>query len=159
MNTIPEVENVAGSIFEEINNNNNTSNQHLIASLKTAIVEKPHLSLINNQLQPNFSPKTRASTKELANKGNNNFIAANDFFGIPKKMLRRNSKYTNSMTSIQNRTTKKVNFKMPFACIVEVESFKQENFECMVETYKRKRRSSTSSKVKSCCKKLKCIIL
>ena len=48
MNTIPEVENVAGSIFEEINNNNNNSNQHLIAALKTAIVEKSHLSLINN---------------------------------------------------------------------------------------------------------------
>ena len=62
-------------------------------------------------------------------------------------MLRRNSKYTNSMTSIQNRTTKKVNFKMPFAYIVEVESFKQENFECMVETYKRKRRSSISFKL------------
>ena len=49
MNTVPEVENVVGrSIFEDINNNNNTSNQHLISSLKTAIVEKPHLSLINN---------------------------------------------------------------------------------------------------------------
>ena len=71
MNTVPEVENVAGrSIFEDINNNNNTSNQHLISSLKTAIVEKPHLSLINNP---------------LTNKGNNNFKAANDFLVYQRK--------------------------------------------------------------------------
>ena len=74
-------------------------------------------------------------------------------------MLRRNSKYTNSMTSIHNRTAKKINFKMLFAYVLEVESFKHQNFECMVETYKMKRKSSTSSKVKSCCKKLKCIII
>jgi hypothetical protein len=86
MNTVPEVENVAGrSIFEDINNNNNTSNQYLISSLKTAIVKKPHLSLINNQLQPNFSPKTRVNTKDLTNKGNNNFKAANDFLVYQRK--------------------------------------------------------------------------
>lgn len=160
MNSILEAE-VGGIPFEETSTAKDNSHQNLVASLRTVPNEKPPLSILNNNhIFPNASPKTRASTKELSNKhNNNNYISANDFFGIPKKLLRRNSKYNSTMAATLNKSNKKVNFKMPFAYIVEIQSFKKENFECALEANKRKKRSSSTSLCKSCCKKIHCIII
>jgi hypothetical protein len=162
MNSIPEVEDEIGiTPFEEINPIKDNSHQNLVASLRTVPNEKPPFSILNNNhIFCNASPKTRASTKELSNKhnGNNNCIAANDFFGVPKKCLRRNSKYNSTMSASHSKPNKRVSFKMPFAYIVDIESFKKENYECAIEAYKRRKRSSAPSLCRSCCKKIHCLI-
>ena len=162
MNSIPEVEDEIGiNPFEEMNPIKDNSHQNLVVSFRTVPNEKPPFSILNNtHIFCNASPKTRASTKELSNKhnGNNNYITANDFFGIPKKYLRRNSKYNSTMSASHSKPNKRVSFKMPFAYIVDIESFKKENYECALEAYKRRKRSSAPSLCRSCCKKIHCLI-